>query len=40
MDSDGAIVDKARAPKDVSEQEVVKWYEDMLTGKADMAQLR
>lgn len=40
MDSDGAIVDEARAPKDVSEGEVVKWYKDMLTGKVDMAQIR
>jgi hypothetical protein len=33
MDSDGVIVDEDRPPKDVSEQEVVKWYKDMLTGK-------
>lgn len=33
MDSDGVIVDEDRPPNDVSEQEVVKWYKDMLTGK-------
>lgn len=40
MDSDGAIVDEARAPKDVSDQEVLKWYKDMLTGIMDMGQIR
>ena len=40
MDSDGAIVDEARAPEGVGEQEVVKWYTDMLTGKMDMGRIR
>ncbi|KAI4123936.1 MAG: hypothetical protein LQ338_005047 [Usnochroma carphineum] len=31
MDSDGVVVDKAREP-DVSEDEVLTWYKDMLTG--------
>ena len=39
MDSDGAIVDEARAPREVSEQEVVKWYRDMLTGILDTARI-
>lgn len=32
MDSDGAIVDQKRKPLDVSDEDVVKWYRDMLTG--------
>ena len=32
MDSDGVIVDEARAPKDVTDAEAVKLYKDMLTG--------
>lgn len=32
MDSDGEIVDEERSPKDVSEEEAVKLYTDMLTG--------
>ncbi|KAI9759587.1 MAG: hypothetical protein M4579_002253 [Chaenotheca gracillima] len=31
MDSDGRIVDEARAPKDVSGEEALKLYKDMLT---------
>ncbi|MCJ1309830.1 hypothetical protein MMC25_003491 [Agyrium rufum] len=31
MDWDGIIVDKAGAPSDVSIEEIVKWYTDMLT---------
>ncbi|KAI9840482.1 MAG: hypothetical protein M1837_001588 [Sclerophora amabilis] len=31
MDSDGKIVDEARAPKDVSAEEALKLYKDMLT---------
>ncbi|KAI9775255.1 MAG: hypothetical protein M1835_005880 [Candelina submexicana] len=31
MDSDGVIVDKTRAPEDVSDQEVLGWYKNMLT---------
>ncbi len=37
MDSDGAIVDQARAPEDVSEQDVLKWYKDMVTGMSATA---
>ena len=32
MDSDGVIVDETRKPLDVSNEEVLKWYKDMLTG--------
>ena len=32
MDSDGVIVDKDRQPIDVSHEEVLKWYKDMVTG--------
>lgn len=32
MDQDGVIVDKSRAPPDVSDEQMLKWYRDMLTG--------
>lgn len=32
MDQDGVIVDKTREAPDVSEEEMIKWYKDMLTG--------
>jgi len=32
MDSDGVIVDAARAPVDVSDEEVLTWYRNMVTG--------
>lgn len=32
MDSDGLIVDKDRDPPDVSDEEVLTWYKNMLTG--------
>ena len=32
MDSDGVIVDRAHAPVDVGDQEVLTWYRNMLTG--------
>ena len=32
MDSDGVIVDKNRKPSDVTEEEVLMWYKNMLTG--------
>ena len=32
MDSDGVIVDKAREPADSSDEEVLTWYKDMVTG--------
>ena len=31
MDSDGVVVDDARKPN-VSDEEVLKWYTNMLTG--------
>ena len=34
MDSDGTIVDESRKPSDVSNEEVLTWYKDMLTGTA------
>lgn len=32
MDSDGIIVDEVRAPVDVSDEEVLSWYRNMVTG--------
>lgn len=32
IDSDGELVDKSRGPPDVSDEEVLKWYMNMLTG--------
>lgn len=32
MDSDGTIVDQNHAPTDVSDDEVISWYKNMLTG--------
>ncbi|KAF2098323.1 dehydrogenase E1 component [Rhizodiscina lignyota] len=31
MDQDGVIVDKNRGPPDVSDEQMIKWYKDMLT---------
>jgi len=33
LDQDGVIVDKDKKPLDISEQEVLKMYKDMVTGK-------
>lgn len=32
MDSDGVIVDESRKPLDVSNEEVLEWYKNLLTG--------
>lgn len=32
MDSDGTVIDDDQKPLDVSDEEVLKWYTDMLTG--------
>ena len=32
MDSNGVIVDKAREPANVSDEEILQWYENMVTG--------
>ena len=32
MDSDGIIVDESRKPSDISYEEILKWYKNMLTG--------
>lgn len=32
MDSDGIIVDESRRPSDVSNEEILTWYKNMLTG--------
>ena len=32
MDSDGIVVDKARTQSDVSHDEILRWYKNMLTG--------
>ena len=33
MDSNGIIVDSARAPSDVSAEEIIQWYKNMVSGK-------
>lgn len=33
MDSEGVIVDKSRGPPDVTDEEVITWYKNMLCGK-------
>jgi 2-oxoisovalerate dehydrogenase E1 component alpha subunit len=32
MDSDGRIVDTSRGPPDVSDEEVLQWYKNMVVG--------
>ena len=32
MDSDGVIVDKSRGPPDVTDEEVITWYKNMVVG--------
>jgi hypothetical protein len=32
MDADGTLLDKKRAPPDVSDEQVIDLYENMLTG--------
>lgn len=32
MDSDGVVVDESRKPSGISNEEIVKWYRNMLTG--------
>jgi 2-oxoisovalerate dehydrogenase E1 component alpha subunit len=32
IDSDGELVDKSRGPPDVSDEEVLTWYKNMLNG--------
>ena len=32
MDSDGIVVDKNRVPLEITEQEVVTWYKNMMIG--------
>ena len=36
MDSDGTIVDESRKPSDISNEEVLTWYKNMLTGTANL----
>jgi 2-oxoisovalerate dehydrogenase E1 component alpha subunit len=33
MDSDGVIVDKTRKATEISNEEVITWYKNMLTGQ-------
>ena len=33
LDQDGVVVDKTREPPNISEQEVLKIYKDMVTGE-------
>ena len=39
MDSDGVIVDKDREPPNVSDEEVLTWYKNMLTGASPATSL-
>ena len=32
MDSDGVVVDESRKPSGISNEEIVKWYKNMVTG--------
>ena len=36
MDSDGVVVDQEREPPDVTDEEVLEWYKNMLTGMLDL----
>lgn len=36
MDSDGVIVDTKHEPSDVSTDEVITWYKNMLTGMCSL----
>lgn len=36
MDSDGELVDKSRGSPQVSDEEVLTWYKNMLQGMLDM----
>ena len=40
MDSNGELVDKSRDPPDVSDEEVLTWYKNMLTGKSSLSTTR
>lgn len=35
MDSDGKVLDKERAPSDVSVDEIISWYKNMVSGILD-----
>lgn len=37
MNSDGEMVDKTRAPPNVSDEEVLTWYKNMLQGMINVA---
>lgn len=39
MDSDGVIVDTKHEPSDVSTEEVITWYKNMLTGMSSLLAL-
>ena len=40
MDSDGVVVDEKRKPMDVRKEEVISWYENMLTGTHILTEAR
>lgn len=40
MDSDGVIVDTKHEPSDVSTEEVITWYKNMLTGMSSLLALQ
>lgn len=35
MDSDGSVKDSSRGPPDVTDDQVLGWYKNMLTGRLD-----
>lgn len=36
MNSDGEIIDKTRAAPDATDEEILKWYTNMLTGDSPL----
>ncbi len=40
MDSDGVIVDKSRKPTEISNEEIITWYKNMLTGQPTLGNWR
>ena len=40
MNMDGDVEDKSRTPPDVTHEQVLGWYKNMLTGRFPLSQLR
>jgi 2-oxoisovalerate dehydrogenase E1 component alpha subunit len=40
MDSGGSIGDSSRGPPEVTDEQVLEWYKNMLTGKSNLIQAR